>query len=79
MRVKLIEYGKRLSLGEKAEEGVEDSLRFLTGAKYDVIQMSTKYVSNFFSYLILLFLVMFLFFQSEYILFSSYKNKAFLL
>lgn len=38
--------------------------------------MSSKCVSNI---LLLLFLVIFMFFLSEYILFNSYKNKGLLL
>lgn len=62
---------KQIAFGGKAKEGFKDSLRFLTGTKY-VIKMSSKCVSNM---LLLLFLVIFMFFLSEYILFNSYKNK----
>lgn len=50
-------------------------LEGLTGAEY-VMDISSKHVSNI---LFLLFLVIFLFFLSEYIPFNSYKNKVLLL
>lgn len=74
-KIKLIKHGNSLSLGGKAKEGVKDSLRFLTRTEC-VIKMSSKCVSNI---LLLLFLVIFMFFLSEHILFNSYKNKGLLL
>lgn len=71
-KVKSIKHGNTLSLGGKAKEGVKDSLRFFTQTEY-VIKMSSKCVSNI---LLLLFLVIFMFFLSEHILFNSYKNKG---